>query len=298
MVLAATLLAPLLLVAAAKPMGRRAMIVHESRPEPARGFVNSGVAPVAKELTLRIALKPNNIDGLHTALYTVSEPANPLYGQHLTPEEVAEFVKPTDETFSIVSEWLTENVISSKPVTSADDNSCDLWHARNSPRSRRNGPRPRRRLHQSPMRFPRRVILKLPPSVCRQVEEFKSCFFRSVDVLQAIYGIPTTVATQTANKLGVSGFLGQFANEADLGACPACRCFLQNFRRNGSTMPTFTLQTLDGGINTQTPADAGIEADLDTQYTIGLATGVPVIFISVGANNSDGVDGFLCNVSR
>lgn len=34
--------------------------------------------------------------------------------------------------------------------------------------------------------------------------------------LQALYGIPTTPATTTSNKLGVSGYIEQFANEADL----------------------------------------------------------------------------------
>jgi tripeptidyl-peptidase-1 len=100
-----------------------------------------------------------------------------------------------------------------------------------------------------------------------------------------------------------------------------------------SPTTSFTLQTLDGGVNTQTPrSSAGIEAvcsvrfailvsgltkarqDLDTQvttgaqscrvypltlskYTIGVATGVPVTFISVGERNGDGVDGFMCWVS-
>lgn len=77
------------------------------------------------------------------------------------------------------------------------------------------------------------------------------------------------------------------------------------------TGTTFTLQTLDGGTNTQTEADAGIEAvstssaptsqlyqfgiqDLDTQYTTGIASGVPITFISVGERTKDGaLDGFL-----
>lgn len=33
--------------------------------------------------------------------------------------------------------------------------------------------------------------------------------------------------------------------------------------------------------------------DLDTQYTIGVASGVPTVFISVGDNTKDGVFGFL-----
>lgn len=52
------------------------MAVHESRAEPARGFVKSSAAPAAKELTLRIALKPTDIAGLEAALYQVSDPAS------------------------------------------------------------------------------------------------------------------------------------------------------------------------------------------------------------------------------
>lgn len=33
--------------------------------------------------------------------------------------------------------------------------------------------------------------------------------------------------------------------------------------------------------------------NLDTQYTVGVAGGVPVTFISVGENNNDDIDGFL-----
>jgi tripeptidyl-peptidase-1 len=76
MVLATSLVASLLLVVAAKPMGRRTMAVHRSRAEPARGFVQSGSAPAQKELTLRIALKQNNIAGLEAELYKVSDPAS------------------------------------------------------------------------------------------------------------------------------------------------------------------------------------------------------------------------------
>ncbi|KAJ7668083.1 hypothetical protein B0H17DRAFT_1210146 [Mycena rosella] len=53
--------------------------------------------------------------------------------------------------------------------------------------------------------------------------------------LQAIYGIPTIVATQSSNKLGVSGFIGQFANQADL------KQFLTSFRTDISSATTFTL---------------------------------------------------------
>lgn len=37
--------------------------------------------------------------------------------------------------------------------------------------------------------------------------------------LQAIYGVPTTAATQSSNTLAVSGYIDQWANEADLKVC-------------------------------------------------------------------------------
>jgi tripeptidyl-peptidase-1 len=35
---------------------------------------------------------------------------------------------------------------------------------------------------------------------------------------------------------------------------------------------TFQTQEIDGGQNPQDGADAGVEANLDTQYTVGVAT--------------------------
>lgn len=106
--------------------------------------------------------------------------------------------------------------------------------------------------------------------------------------LQALYGIPTTLATQSSNGLGVSGFIEQFANKADLTS------FLKSLRPDLSSSTTFTLATLDGGENPQTSSEAGVEANLDIQYTIGVASGVPTTFISVGENFQDGaLEGFL-----
>ncbi|KAJ7739343.1 family S53 protease [Mycena metata] len=322
MIFATTLLASLLLVAAAKPT-RRTMAVHETRAEPARGFVNSGPAPAAKELTLRIAIKPNNIAGLETALYAVSEPASAQYGQHLTAEEVAEFVKPTDESLSAVTEWLSENGITSTAVTPAGDilqivipvaKANDLLSSEFSVFTHVDtGATSIRTLEYSipaslqahvdffhpttsftrPLTSPKFTAIKkrdTPAADAAPVSDAvpASCGTTITPTcLQAIYNIPTTAATQSTNKLGVSGFIEQFANSADL------KEFLTNFRTDISSSTTFTLQTLDGGVNTQTRADAGIEANLDTQYTIGIATGVPITFISVGENNADGVDGFM-----
>ncbi len=88
------------------------------------------------------------------------------------------------------------------------------------------------------------------------------------------------------------------------------RTFLTALRPDIPSTTTFTLQTLDGGQNIQSASEAGIEAvrtnfgcflmavltlaqNLDIQYTVGVATGVPNFFISVGDSSTDGLDGFL-----
>jgi tripeptidyl-peptidase-1 len=38
--------------------------------------------------------------------------------------------------------------------------------------------------------------------------------------------------------------------------------------------------------------------NLDTQWTIGVANGVPVTFLSVGSDNLDGVAGFLDSIEE
>src|ERR1700761_2337237 len=50
---------------------------------------------------------------------------------------------------------------------------------------------------------------------------------------------------------------------------------------------TFALEEIVGGQDPQNVSETGGEADLDTQYTVGIATGVPVTFLSVGGGGSD-----------
>lgn len=94
--------------------------------------------------------------------------------------------------------------------------------------------------------------------------------------LQDIYHIPTTPATQKTNKLVVTGYGEEWAQHADLEA------FLKTYRTDIDAKTTFEEQLIVGGRNPQGPEFAGREANLDVQYTIGIATGVPTIYMSVG----------------
>ncbi|KII88053.1 hypothetical protein PLICRDRAFT_176797 [Plicaturopsis crispa FD-325 SS-3] len=105
--------------------------------------------------------------------------------------------------------------------------------------------------------------------------------------LQALYGIPTASASASPNTLGLTGYTGQYANKDNL------ETFLGRCRTDVPSNTSFALQTLEGGSNPQS-ATPGFEANLDIQYTVGVATGVPVIFMSVGEEYNDGaLEGLL-----
>ncbi|KAI0795785.1 family S53 protease [Abortiporus biennis] len=299
------------------------MKVHESRNDVPDGFVRSATADPSSVLKMRIALKQSDPEGLTNALLDVSEPTSANYGQHLTKEEVEKFVAPKPETVTAVNQWLSENGLTAKTISPAGD-----WLSFDVPVSQASelldadfsvfkhldtGDESIRTLAYSipsdladhielvhptitfPNPFAQLPVFSSPakiinPNVNLTSDAVPASCANTVTpaCVQALYSVPTTKATQSSNKLGVSGFIDQFANQADL------KSFLTSLRSDISSSTTFTLQTLDGGQNPQTRSEAGIEADLDVQYTIGIATGVPTFFISVGDNFQDGnLEGFL-----
>ncbi|KAJ6554608.1 family S53 protease [Mycena capillaripes] len=310
MLLQSTFVASLLLAVAASPLERGIFTILESLAQIPAGFVKTGTPPATQDLPLRLALKQNNIPGLEATLSQVSDPSSALYGQYLSADEVAEFVKPTEETFAAVSQWLSTNGITSKAVTPAGDIleitmpvakanqllATDFFIAKHTD----SGETSIRTLQYSipaslkdhiqfihptisftppPMSGPKVVA---PMAAADNTTANASCDDQVTPAcLQALYGIPSTKATQAANVIGVPGFVNQYANRADL------RTFLENLRHD-NTQASFTEVFLDGGKNDQTAGSAGAEANLDIQYTVGLATGVPVSFISVGQSNING----------
>lgn len=137
--------------------------------------------------------------------------------------------------------------------------------------------------------------------------------------LQQLYGIPTTKAAN-ADPLVVTGYVEQYPNPTDMRVgffmllmMPTANTkiwqnFLGRFRPDINPSTTWTLVELDGSM--YNPYKPGLEAvrptrhvrvveltldpqNLDLQYTVGLATGVPAYFISVGPNSYDGTGGFL-----
>ncbi|KAJ7310808.1 family S53 protease [Mycena albidolilacea] len=293
-------IAALVTLSIATPTDRSALLVHEHRAQPARGFVSTGPAPSDAELTLRIALNPNNIAGLESELYAVSDPSSSRYGQYLTPEDVAEYVKPTSDALSAVTSWLQKNKISATTISPAGDFSV-FTHSTTDETTIRT------LQYSLPVELSAAVAYIHPtttfsrPFAAPKSQPLPSNSKRDIDptcadittisCLQVEYGIPTTSATQTNNVLGVSAYDNEFANFNDL------KQFLAEYRPDLPATTKFDVELLDGGSNTQITGFAGVEASLDIDYTVGAASGVPVKFISVGPLNNDTVSGFLDQIN-
>ncbi|PPQ71894.1 hypothetical protein CVT24_006868 [Panaeolus cyanescens] len=95
--------------------------------------------------------------------------------------------------------------------------------------------------------------------------------------LRTLYNTVNYVPAATnVNKLGVVGYLKEFANTADL------QTFFSRFRTDITSTPSFGVVLVNGGLNTQ--SSPGVEANLDIQYTTGISFPTPNTYYSTGGS--------------
>jgi tripeptidyl-peptidase I len=85
-----------------------AHVIHERRSVIPQTWTLTRRAPSSQVIPLRIGLKQSNTDRLYDELMTVSHPDSPHYGKHWSPQQVADFFRPSRETASAVKAWLVE----------------------------------------------------------------------------------------------------------------------------------------------------------------------------------------------
>ncbi|EPS94287.1 hypothetical protein FOMPIDRAFT_1134693 [Fomitopsis schrenkii] len=307
------LLTSLLTFGLGKPVAR-SLRLHEARSTVPVGFSRVGSADADTVLSLRLGLVSENTDKLIETLYDVSTPSSPNYGQHLSRSDAAALLSPSPESVQAVNAWLAENDLDATTISPGGD-----WLAIQVPVSKANemlsadfsvfahaqsGTQSIRTLQYSipedlvghlqlvhpTTTFAQATSPKLPLNAKKAAispkQKRQSACSDYVDpaCLQELYGIPTT-AVSNNDPLVVTGYIEQYPSPDDMSN------FLSNYRTDISSSTTWTIVELDGG--SYDPNDPGDEADLDVEYTVGLATGVPVYFISVGEDTNDGVFGFL-----
>ncbi|TFY57291.1 hypothetical protein EVJ58_g7105 [Rhodofomes roseus] len=291
--------------------------VHERRDAAPLGFTHSGAANADHMLSLRIGLVQNNLQGLYDALRDVSDPSSDKYGQHLSREEVEAFVAPTSDSFSAATTWLNKNGLNATAVSPARDwlavnisvsqanslLSADyslFTHDATSTETIRT-------LEYSlPTDLQAHIDCVHPtttfPSVINhspileswtrredtgevEARDVTPCGSGSPNMvpecLQAMYGIPTTPATQSSNQIAVTGYDGIYAEQADL------QSFLTAYRPDVSNTTTYSVISVNNGTDPQWRENAGTEANLDIEYAVGLATNVSAYFVTVGGSFDD-----------
>ncbi|KAI0312876.1 family S53 protease [Amylostereum chailletii] len=299
---------------AAVSVNPRDLILHESREDVPAGFTVVGPAPGSTALKFRLGLAQNNVQGLQDALMDVSTPNSANYGKHLSKAEVNALVAPGNDTVQAIQSWLSASGVNASSLSPAGDwlgveTTVDRANALfganfsvfsyNSTDGATPGQVIRTLSYSIPAGLKGHLDLVYPaitfpnperpnqPMLLTTFETSQSSStLASCDsimtpaCLQKLYKIHSNTTIETSNQIAVTGFNNQFANTADL----------QVFLRNYTTVDpstSFSLQTVSGGQNSQNASMAGLEANLDIQYTVGLAPGVPTQFISVGLDVQD-----------
>ncbi|KAH8118643.1 tripeptidyl peptidase A [Phellopilus nigrolimitatus] len=100
----------------------------------------------------------------------------------------------------------------------------------------------------------------------------------TITCLKELYNAVGFNASATiGNQIGITGYLGQFANIADL------QLFYAD-QRPDALNSSFNFVSVNGGQNSQNVSEAGDEADLDVQFAFGLTFPTPSTFFSTAGS--------------
>ncbi|KAJ7856132.1 subtilisin-like protein [Mycena olivaceomarginata] len=274
------------------------LILHEQRRSAPPGFTSQGPAD-SHTITLRFALASNNLPGLQEKLLDISTPGRAEFRQWLSQDEVKSFVAPSTDAVNAFNAFTSANGLKSSVTSPYGE-----WVSVSLPVSKANqlfGAKFTNFTHTDlPAPIIRTLSVSLPSELANfvQVVHPTTAFTTPKARLgQSIrIDIPNRRRDATApaecdtsnpnnsipphqtNALLVSGYEDEWAEIDDLQA------FMKQFRPDlpSGANQTFLRLAIDGGTNPQFPNSAGTEAQLDIEYTAGVATNVPLQFLTVG----------------
>jgi tripeptidyl-peptidase-1 len=87
-----------------------------------RSWKAAGRADRSENINLQIGLKQRNEGVVERHLLEISDPSHVRYGQHLSAKEIADIVRPSSESISMVKAWLLEH-----GITELDDAPSQDW---------------------------------------------------------------------------------------------------------------------------------------------------------------------------
>ena len=105
----------------ALPSARSASYAVKERHAVPRAWTAVGEADKSETINLQIGIKQRNEGLVERHLIEVSDPSHARYGQHLSAKEIADIVRPSDDSVNMVHEWLAEHGIEDFDYTPAKD---------------------------------------------------------------------------------------------------------------------------------------------------------------------------------
>ncbi|KAH9041309.1 subtilisin-like protein [Lactarius pseudohatsudake] len=268
-----------------------------------------GQPPVGTTIDLHVALKPHREHALTETIHEVSNPKHQKYGSYLSKDQVAKLVAPHPYTLKLVETWLGHHgvfpsnvstshggnwlTVTGVPVSTANEllgASYQLyrWTGTNKTILRTVGYALPAALHAHVQTVAPTTYFGSPLTPRERPRGHRS---RAVAALSTRYDLVTpaflrslynSVTYQPAateqNMIGVAGFQGQYVGDEDL------QTFMRNFRSDAHDATFLVIDINDSGYDPNKP---GSEANLDMQYTQGIAWPTPHVFYSTGGLTED-----------
>ncbi|KAJ6256485.1 Aorsin [Drechslerella dactyloides] len=259
-------------------------------------------------INLRIHLNKQNVEAFRRAVVELSTPGHPTYGNHMNQRSIDAMLRPRDENFSAVKNWLASQGLANSITVKNDwilvsttiGEAESLLHTKYQVfRNTQNGEKVVRALSYSiPRELHSSVALVQPTTMFGRVSAMRSTIVRVEDpsilridssnrqgvdsacgfgitpaCLSDLYKTGDYAPNAPGNKIGINGFLEQYAQNDDLSK------FLKKYMPTASNR-TFTCHPIKGGLCTQHPKEDFTEANLDIQYTVSGAGSTPNIYFS------------------
>ncbi|KAL2372539.1 hypothetical protein RJZ57_003013 [Blastomyces gilchristii] len=296
------------LVASVHPSRSSSFQVIEQLTSVPDGWTQGPVPDKSLILRFRLAVHAEKEAIFHQKVVDISTPGHPLYGSHMKRDEVKDFLRPRSEVSAQLILWLTSGGLSSVKIK--DDGAWISFDATVDQAERLLNTRfysfideqtkgsiirtleysvpvsvaSHVRMIQPTTRFARlqpqgSTLLRVTaPSMEQQTKkEEVNCYqLITPSYLCTIYNIPCSKEPQcTPSKVGVSGYLEQYAQYTDL------QLFLSTYVPEAPDV-NFSVQSINGGLNIQDPSVRSMEANLDIQYVLGLAPASNVTYYTTG----------------
>jgi tripeptidyl-peptidase-1 len=91
--------------------------LHERRFALHAGWVKDGQPALDMTLPLRFVLAQSNLDHIEEYLMNVSDPDSRHYGQHWTADQIKRTFAPSNESISMVVNWISATGIHENRIT-------------------------------------------------------------------------------------------------------------------------------------------------------------------------------------